>query len=257
MEAQTDVGSSWRSWGEDRDDEVRCLGEGAQVPALEHHIGGEPSALDVGEELVEGVSPFGPEADGDPTIGMQVGAEPIEDGRRFFPYERDANLSRPWAIPGTKGLQHRVGGLEKADRTGNVSYDGDNHQHMTNVRQKKVDNIAAAIPPCEILGPASGDVLVVSWGGTYGSCKTAVERCQADGVSVSHLHLRWLNPFPADLGDVLKRFKKVLVPELNMGQLRLLLRAKFLVDAQGLNKVKGRPFAVSEVAEAIHQVAKS
>lgn len=178
------------------------------------------------------------------------------DGKRFLPYGRDEMLARPWAIPGTKGLMHRIGGLEKQDGTGNVSYDADNHQRMTDIRQQKVENIAKLIPQQEVLGPSSGDLLVVSWGGTYGACKTAVERCQADGLSVAHAHLRWLNPFPSNLGDLLRSYKKVLVPELNLGQLRMVLRAKYLVDAMGLNKVKGRPFAVAELVEKIHEVIK-
>ncbi|MFM9117831.1 MAG: 2-oxoacid:acceptor oxidoreductase subunit alpha [Planctomycetota bacterium] len=178
----------------------------------------------------------------------------LAEGEKFYPYERDENLARPWALPGTKGRQHRVGGLEQADRTGNVSYDSDNHQHMTNVRAQKVAKIAKVLPPLEPLGDSSGDLLVVSWGGTYGSCKTAVEQARAAGKSVSHIHLRWLNPFPSNLETLLKSFKKVLVPELNMGQLRSLIRSRFLVDAQGLNKVKGKPFAVAEVLEAINQI---
>ncbi|MFO0870833.1 MAG: 2-oxoacid:acceptor oxidoreductase subunit alpha [Pirellulales bacterium] len=180
-------------------------------------------------------------------------APPQPEGTKFLPYKRDELLSRPWALPGTEGLMHRVGGIEKQDGTGNISYDPENHQHMTNVRAQKVANIARLIGPQEVQGPSSGDVLVVSWGGTYGACKTAVEKCQAAGLSVAHTHLRWINPFPENLGQILRSYKKVLVPELNGGQLLLLLRGKYLVDAKGFNKVKGRPFAIQELVERIKQ----
>jgi 2-oxoglutarate ferredoxin oxidoreductase subunit alpha len=178
---------------------------------------------------------------------------PSETGEKFLPYKRDDLLSRPWALPGTKGLMHRIGGLEKQDVTGNVNYDPANHQHMVNTRAKKVENVASLIAPLEVEGPKSGDLLVLSWGGTYGACKTAVETCLSQGLSVAHAHLRWLNPFPRNMEQVLRSYKKVLIPELNMGQLRLLIRAKFLIDAQGLNKVQGRPFAVQEVVSAIRE----
>lgn len=179
---------------------------------------------------------------------------PLADGDKFLPYARNERLSRPWALPGTPGLMHRIGGLEKQDITGNVSYDADNHQHMTNVRAQKVENVAKDIPPQEVTGPAGGDLLVLSWGGTYGACLTAVERARAMGYSVAHAHLRYLNPFPANLGEILHKYEKVLVPELNMGQLRLLVRSKYMVPAIGLNKVKGKPFAVAEILEKIREV---
>jgi 2-oxoglutarate ferredoxin oxidoreductase subunit alpha len=172
----------------------------------------------------------------------------------FMPYKRDERLVRPWAIPGTPGLEHRIGGLEKADISGNVSYDPENHQHMTYVRQRKVANIAQAIPEQPVMGPENGDLLVVSWGGTYGAVRTAVETCQKRGRSVAHAHLRYLNPFPRNLGDILKRYKQVLVPELNVGQLRFILRGTFLVDAQGYNKIKGKPFLVSELVTKIESM---
>src|SRR5688572_25027795 len=178
---------------------------------------------------------------------------PLESGEKFLPYKRDELLSRPWALPGTKGLMHRIGGLEKQDITGNVNYEPANHQHMTNTRAKKVENVATQIPLQEIEGPATGDLLVLSWGGTYGACKTAVEACLGQGLSVAHCHLRWLNPFPRNFEKILRSYKKVLVPELNMGQLRTLIRAKYLVDAQGYNKVKGRPFAVQELINEIRK----
>ncbi|WP_417729907.1 2-oxoacid:acceptor oxidoreductase subunit alpha [Rosistilla oblonga] len=173
----------------------------------------------------------------------------------FMPYARDENLARPWAIPGTAGLMHRVGGLEKADGSGNVSYDPDNHQLMTDKRAAKIEGIANDIPAQEVFGEESGDVLVISWGGTYGACHTAIERCQREGLSVSHAHIRYMNPMPANLGDLMRSFRKVLVPELNSGQLRMLLRAKYLVDCIGFNKVKGKPFSVSELMDQIHEIA--
>ncbi len=179
---------------------------------------------------------------------------PRANGEPFLPYERDALLARPWALPGTEGLMHRVGGLEKEDITGNVCYDAENHQHMTNVRQQKVDNIATVIGPQEVMGAVSGDLLVVSWGGTYGACTTAVEQCQEAGLSVAHAHLRWLNPLPSNLGDLLKSYKTILIPELNMGQLRMIIRGKYLIDAVGLNKVKGKPFAVQEIVQRIKEL---
>jgi len=177
----------------------------------------------------------------------------LESGEKFLPYRRDDLLSRPWALPGTKGLMHRIGGLEKQDITGNVNYEPENHQHMINTRAKKVENVASQIPLQQIEGPATGDLLVLSWGGTYGACKTAVEECLEDGLSVAHCHLRWLNPFPRNLEKILRSYKKVLIPELNMGQLRTFIRAKYLIDAQGFNKVKGRPFAVQEIASEIRK----
>jgi 2-oxoglutarate ferredoxin oxidoreductase subunit alpha len=169
----------------------------------------------------------------------------------FLPYLRDERLVRPWALPGTPGLEHRIGGLEKQDITGNVSYDPENHHHMTLVRQRKVANIAQTIPLQTVMGPEQGEVLVVSWGGTYGAVRAAVEACQKRGKSVAHCHLRYMHPFPRNLGDILARYRKVLVPELNTGQLRFLLRASYLVDAQGYNKIKGKPFLVNEVVEQI------
>jgi 2-oxoglutarate ferredoxin oxidoreductase subunit alpha len=181
---------------------------------------------------------------------------PQAEGEAFLPYKRDERLARPWAIPGTVGLEHRIGGLEKQDITGNVSYDPANHQHMTNTRAKKVELIANDIPPQKLDGPATGDLLVLSWGGTYGACATAVHNVQAKGKKVTHCHLRYLNPLPKELGGILSRFKKVLIPELNMGQLKMVIRSKYLVDAIGLNKVQGKPFSVAEVVEKIDSLLK-
>ena len=183
-----------------------------------------------------------------------VHPKPIEEDGDFLPYQRDERLARPWALPGTKGLMHRIGGLEKEDITGNVCYDPDNHQHMTNVRAQKVANVAADIPEQTVDGPENGDLLVLSWGGTYGACATAVRTVRAEGKAVSHAHLTYLNPFPSNLSQLLGQFKNVLIPELNMGQLRLLIRAKFLVNAEGLNRVQGKPFAVSVLINKIRQM---
>ncbi len=173
----------------------------------------------------------------------------------FMPYRRDENLARPWAIPGTEGLMHRIGGLEKEDGTGNVSYDPENHQHMVETRAAKVARVADRIPEQDVLGSTSGDVLVVSWGGTYGACHTAVTRARRAGHDVSHAHLRYINPMPKNIGTLLRSFRKVLVPELNSGQLRMLLRSEFLVDCVGINKIKGKPFTVAELVEAVEHHA--
>jgi 2-oxoglutarate ferredoxin oxidoreductase subunit alpha len=176
----------------------------------------------------------------------------------FAPYRRDADtLARPWAVPGTPGLEHRIGGLEKQDGTGNVSYLPDNHQRMTNLRHEKVERIAAEFPPLEPRGAASGRLLVVGWGGTHGAIATAVDEARAAGREVAHLHLRQLNPLPRDLGDVLARFERVLVPELNTGQLVRILRDRYLVPAQGYSKVQGQPFHVSELRAAIDRALEA
>jgi len=176
----------------------------------------------------------------------------------FFPYLRDpATLSRPWVRPGTPGLEHRIGGLEKQDVTGNISYDSENHDHMVKQRAEKVRRVAQEIPPTSINGPATGDLLVVGWGGTYGSITAAVERAQADGQSVAQIHLRHLNPLPPDLGHILREYRKILVPEINSGQLVRVLRAEYLVDAVGFNRVLGLPLASEEISEAINQLLGS
>ncbi len=178
------------------------------------------------------------------------------DPKTFAPYARDPEtLARPWAIPGTPGLEHRIGGLEKSDITGNVSYDPDNHHRMVTLRAERIARIANDIPDVEVFGEPEGDLLVLGWGSTYGFIRSAVQRAQAEGLAVSHAHLRYLNPFPANLGDVLAGFRKVLIPELNLGQLRLLIRGRYLVDAVGLNKVAGQPFRVAEILEKIYELA--
>ncbi len=175
----------------------------------------------------------------------------------FFPYLRDPKtLARPWAIPGTPGLEHRIGGLEKEDVTGNVSYDPQNHEKMVRLRAEKIARIADDIPPLEVLGKPAGKVLVVGWGSTYGAITSAVQELQAKGLPVSSIHLRHLNPFPRNLGEILRTFDKILVPELNLGQLRTLIRARYLVDAVGLNKVQGKPFKVSEIVKSIEELLR-
>jgi 2-oxoglutarate ferredoxin oxidoreductase subunit alpha len=207
--------------------------------------------------IANGAEPWKvPEIDALPQFSIKH-PEALQPDQTFKPYARDERLARPWAIPGTPGLMHRIGGLEKQDITGNVNYEPANHEHMVHLRARKVALVADDIPPQEIDGPASGKLLVISWGGTYGACATGVRKVRDAGGSVSHVHLRYLNPFPSNLGDIVRRFDKVLVPELNRGQLRMLIRAEFLVDAIGLNRIQGKPFSVREVVEKIEQVLKS
>jgi 2-oxoglutarate/2-oxoacid ferredoxin oxidoreductase subunit alpha len=176
----------------------------------------------------------------------------------FFAYLRDpATLARPWVRPGTPGLEHRIGGIEKQDVTGNISYDPENHDHMVRTRAEKVRRVAQEIPPTSINGPATGDLLMVGWGGTYGSITAAVERAQASGKSVASVHLRHLNPLPPDLGHILREYRKVLVPEINSGQLVRVLRAEYLVDAVGFNRVRGLPLASEDIEDAINQLTGS
>lgn len=172
----------------------------------------------------------------------------------FAPYLRDPEtLGRPWVKPGTPGLEHRIGGIEKSHIHGNVSYDPDNHDFMIKLRAQKVARIAQDIPPVEAVGPEDARLLVLGWGGTYGHIRAAVEACQQKGLKVARTHLRHLSPLPMNLGALLSRFERVLIPEINLGQLRMLVRARFLVDASGLNKVSGQPFKVAEIIEAIER----
>lgn len=173
------------------------------------------------------------------------------DPEGFQPYSRDDNLARPWAVPGTPGLEHRVGGLEKQHLTGNVSGDPENHEFMCNLRAERVERIADHIPPLEIHGEESGKVLVLGWGGTFGALRAGTTRLQENGHSVSHVHLRHINPFPKDLGEIMGRFDRVLIPELNRGQLLGIIRARYLIDAVGLNKLQGKPFKEAEIVEAV------
>ncbi len=199
--------------------------------------------------LANGAEPWRlPDVSTLPAIDVQHRSDPDD----YQVYRRDPEtLARDWVIPGTPGLEHRIGGLEKDALTGNVSYDPLNHERMTHVRAEKVERVAREIPPLQHHGPDEGDVLVVGWGGTYGALHQAVQEMQRRGHKVAHTHLRYLNPLGSELGERLARFRRVLVPELNMGQLRLLLRANYLVDAVGFNKVQGQPFKVSEVVGAI------
>jgi len=186
-----------------------------------------------------------------PDISTEFAEQAGVDGG-FLPYQRDPEtLARQWAIPGTAGLEHRIGGLEKEDVTGNVSYDPDNHDHMVRLRAQKVAGIAADIPELEVDDPDGATLLVLGWGGTYGPIQSAARRLRKDGKQVAHAHLRHLNPFPRNLGAVLGSYDRVLVPEMNLGQLLKLVRAEFLVDAVGYNRVRGLPFRSDELAEAI------
>jgi 2-oxoglutarate ferredoxin oxidoreductase subunit alpha len=186
-----------------------------------------------------------------PDIEVRFRTEP----EGFQPYARaEATLARPWVRPGTPGLEHRIGGLEKQHVTGNVSYDPDNHDLMVRLRAEKVRRVAQEIPPTTINGPAGGDLLVVGWGGTYGAITAAVEEAQAAGQSVASIHLRHLCPLPPDLGQILRQYRRVLVPEINSGQLVRVLRAEYLVDAVGFNRVRGVPLATQEILEVIQQL---
>ena len=170
----------------------------------------------------------------------------------YLPYLRDEKtLSRPWAIPGTPGLEHRLGGIEKAENTGHVSYDPENHHMMVKIRQEKVNRIQQDIAPTEVYGDNHGEMLVLSWGGTYGSCRSAVETLQEEGRKVSHVHVRWISPLPKDLGEIIIGFKNVLVPEINLGQFLRIIRSEFLVDAKGLNLVRGVPISASTIVETV------
>ncbi|MGC8749864.1 2-oxoacid:acceptor oxidoreductase subunit alpha [Hydrotalea sp.] len=188
-------------------------------------------------------------------IEVKFAATQQNTDSKFEPYLRDEKLVRPWAIPGTAGLEHRIGGLEKQDITGNVSYDPDNHQHMVKTRQEKVDKIADYIPLQQLdSGAETGDLLVIGWGSTYGAIKSAVLELQRQGYSVSHAHLRYVRPFPKNLGNIIKNFKQVLVPEINNGQLIKILRDQYLVDAKGYNKIMGIPITKTELITEIKRI---
>ena len=196
-----------------------------------------------------------PESKDLPAIEVNFKKELNENEETFQPYLRDEKLVRAWAIPGFAGLEHRVGGLEKQNITGNVSYDPENHHLMVKIRQQKIDNIADYIPKQKIdNGPEKGKVLVIGWGSTYGAIKSAVAEMISEGHEVSHLHLRYVRPFPKNLGDLIKNFEKVLIPELNNGQLVKIIRDKYLVDAKGFNKIMGIPFTKTELVEEIKKM---
>jgi len=201
--------------------------------------------------LANGAEPWRlPDIDKLPPIEIKF----ADDPQNFLPYARDEEtLSRPYALPGTPGLEHRIGGIEKQHLTGNVNYDPENHHFMVLLRQAKVDRAAQDIPDVEVFGEPSGKVLVLGWGSTYGSITSAVEKLQREGKSVSSTHLRHLNPFPKNLGDVLRSFERVIVPEMNLGQLATMIRAKYLVDAVPFSKVKGRPFQIREIVKKVEE----
>jgi 2-oxoglutarate/2-oxoacid ferredoxin oxidoreductase subunit alpha len=193
-----------------------------------------------------------PDVESLPDISVEFATEPNRDGE-FWPYVRDdATLARQWATPGTPGLEHRIGGLEKQEGTGNVSYDPENHDYMVRLRAGKVAGIANDIPDLEVDHQEGAELLVLGWGGTYGPIGAAVRRVREEGGKVSQAHLRYLNPFPRNTGDVLRSYDRVLVPEMNLGQLLKLVRAEFLVDAVGYNRVRGLPFRSDELADAIN-----
>jgi len=203
--------------------------------------------------LANGAEPWRlPSPDELPPIPVRFRTDPAG----FLPYARDPEtLARPWAIPGTPGLEHRIGGIEKEDGAGDISYDPLNHEKMVRLRAEKVERISRVIPPQTIVGDPEGELLVVGWGSTYGTIAAAVEHRRARGrARIGHLHLRYLNPLPGNLAELLPRYRKILVPELNMGQLRWLLRARFLVDAIGLNKIQGRPFTEGEITTKMDEL---
>ncbi len=190
-----------------------------------------------------------------PDLRVEFATEPNHDGA-FWPFLRDPQtLARPWAVPGTPGLEHRIGGIEKSDGPGNISYDPDNHERMVRLRQAKVDGVAASIPPLEVDDPTGrARLLVLGWGSTYGPIAAACQTARAEGIDVAQAHLRHLHPFPANTAEVLRRYDRVLVPEMNLGQLALLVRGRFLVDAVGYNRVRGLPFKAAELVAAIKDV---
>jgi 2-oxoglutarate ferredoxin oxidoreductase subunit alpha len=202
--------------------------------------------------LANGAEPWAIPAVADlPEIAVEFRTDPTG----YYPYLRDPDtLSRPWVVPGTAGLEHRIGGLESEYLTGNISYAPANHEQMVRLRAKKIALIAQDIPPTEVRGPERGAVLVLGWGSTYGAIRTAVDQLNAAGKPVAHAHLRYLNPLPPDLGDVLQRYECVLVPEMNMGQLLRVVRAEFLVDAIGYNQIQGRPFKVAEIRGRVEKL---
>ncbi|HEX8147613.1 MAG TPA: 2-oxoacid:acceptor oxidoreductase subunit alpha [Pyrinomonadaceae bacterium] len=201
--------------------------------------------------LANGAEPWlVPEIEDLPKIEVEFAADPSN----FMPYARDEEtLARPYALPGTPGLEHRIGGIEKQHLTGNVNYDPENHHFMVLMRQAKVDRAAQDIPPVEVYGDPAGKVLVLGWGSTYGSITSAVEKLRAEGRPVSSAHIRHLNPFPSNLGEVLRSFERVIVPEMNLGQLCTMIRAKYLVDAVPFSKVKGRPFQIREIVKKVEE----
>lgn len=205
--------------------------------------------------IANGAEPWKlPDVDALPELDVAFRTDPAG----FQSYMRDPEtLARPWALPGTPGLEFRIGGLEKADGSGNVSYDPDNHERMVRLRAEKVARVAASIPPADVEGDADADVLVLGWGSTYGSIVSAVRRCQAAGRKVAHVQLRHMNPFPANLGEILDRYPRVLVPEINLGQLAGLIRARYLKPVTQLNQVRGLPFKGSDIQTEIDKLCEA
>jgi 2-oxoglutarate ferredoxin oxidoreductase subunit alpha len=191
-----------------------------------------------------------PDVDEIPELTVNLRTDP----EGFFPYLRNDNLARPWAIPGTPGLEHRIGGLEKSNITGNVSHDPDNHDMMVNLRTQKIKNIENDIPDLKVDGDEKGDLLVLGWGGTYGTLKDSVSLAKEKGYKVSHAHLKYLNPLPKNTGEVLNNFSKILIPEINLGQLTKYIRSEFLIDVIQFNKVRGLPLSTAEVVEKITDI---
>jgi 2-oxoglutarate ferredoxin oxidoreductase subunit alpha len=203
--------------------------------------------------IANGAEPWRiPTASSLPAIPVKFMTEPNGPDGKFLPYKRDPKtLARPWAVPGTPGLMHRIGGIEKQDVTGAINYEPANHEHMVKTRAAKIAGIANDIPPATVLGPEQGDLLILGWGSTRGAITGALRRLHQQGLSVAACFLRHLNPWPANLGDLLKRYRKVLIPEMNLGQLALLVRARYLIDAEPLSKVQGRPFTSEEIEAAV------
>ena len=221
--------------------------------ALEHMI---PVFLLTDGYIANGSEPWMyPQSKDLQDIKVEFAPEKTNTDDKFMPYQRDEKLSRPWALPGTKGLEHRIGGLEKQNITGNISYDPNNHEEMVHLRQQKVENVANYIPLQTMdNGPETGDLLILGWGGTYGALKTATSILRGEGLNVSHAHLRYISPFPSNLGEILKGFKTVVVPELNNGQLVKIIRDKYFIDAIPYNKIQGLPFMSTEVVNKIKEI---
>lgn len=217
--------------------------------ALQHMI---PVILLSDGFIANGAEPWKfPTAADLPSIPVSF-APSMTDGSKFMPYTRDEKLSRPWAVPGTAGLEHRIGGLEKQNITGNISYDAENHEFMVKLRAEKVQKVADYIEDQKIdQGPEQGELLILGWGSTHGAIKTAVRNLNAEGYSVAHTHLRYINPFPKNLEQILRNYKQVLIPEMNNGQLIKVIREQFLIDAKGLNKIQGQPFTTQEITKAV------
>jgi len=204
--------------------------------------------------LANGSEPWKfPHAEQVPEIKVEF-AKPITDGSKFMPYQRDEKLSRPWAVPGTKGLEHRIGGLEKENITGNINYEPENHEFMVKLREEKVDRIADYIPLQTVEGPEKGELLILGWGGTYGALKASAKEMQKQGYKVAHAHLRYLQPFPKNLGEILHNYDKIVVPEINNGQLVKVIRDKYLLPAIAINKIQGVPFTTIELVNKMKEI---